>query len=177
MIKSFALHWVTPARPRATQPSLTSFPEHWGYSYLTAMSPSRAQQVLWICDSALCTYVRCSQDSKSSPHPPSAICLEIRNWQAWATSWQTVLQGWGPESRQDWGQRVFGCSQFSAAKRSSARGWDCPEFEGEAASMPWPYCRHWIWEEQSLRQESPCTARDPSSSTTESCPGPGGRQG
>lgn len=71
-----------------------------GHSYLTAISPSRAQQVLWICDVALCTYLRCSHDSKSSPHPPSVICLESRNWQAWATSLhatlqrQTVRQGW-----------------------------------------------------------------------------------
>lgn len=131
MIKSFAFHWVTSPRPKTTQPSFHLFflstGARWGCSYLTAMSPSRAQQVLWICDSALCTYVRCSQDSKSSPHPPSAICLEMRNWQAWATSRQTVLQGWGPESREEWGQRAFGCPQFSAARRSSARGRDCPE--------------------------------------------------
>lgn len=63
-----------------------------GHSYLTAMSPSRAQHVLWICDVALCTYLRCSHDSKSSPHPPSVICLESRNWQAWATSLHATLQ-------------------------------------------------------------------------------------
>lgn len=62
------------------------------------MSPSRAQHVLWICDVALCTYVRCSHDSKFSPHPPSAICLERRNWQAWATSRHATLQSQCRES-------------------------------------------------------------------------------
>ena len=49
--------------------------------------------MLWICDVELCTYVRCSHDSKSSPHPPSVICLESRNWQARATSLHATLQG------------------------------------------------------------------------------------
>lgn len=94
--------WPTLAGPRACAGLSTQlrwyFPFHWTMwyqvkaTYLTAMSPSRAQHVLWICDVALCTYLRCSHDSKSSPHPPSVICLESRNWQAWATSLHATLQ-------------------------------------------------------------------------------------
>ena len=102
------------------------------------MSPSRAQHVLWICDMALCTYVRCSHDSKSSPHPPSAICLERRNWQAWATSRHAALQGWGRESDRAGDKGVFARLCFPAANRSCAL--PCPqpglprEFESQAAS-------------------------------------------
>lgn len=87
--------------------------------------------MLWICDMALCTYVRCSHDSKSSPHPPSAICLERRNLQAWSTSWHAALQGWGRES-----DRAHPC--FPAANRSYAL--PCPrpglpwEFQAQAVS-------------------------------------------
>lgn len=76
-------------------------------SYLAAMSPKRAQQVLWICDAMLWTYLRCSQDSKSSPQPPSSICLETKNSQAWDTAWQATLGGerqkdGNPEPKSVW---------------------------------------------------------------------------
>lgn len=92
-----------------------------GHSYLTAMSPSRAQHVLWICDVALCTYVRCSHDSKFSPHPPSVICLESRNWQAWATSLHATLQR--QRIRQGWVHRRA-CICFPDANGSCAS--PCP---------------------------------------------------
>lgn len=118
--------------------------------------------MLWICDMALCTYMRCSHDSKSSPHPPSAICLERRNWQAWATSRQAALQGWGRESDKD-GDREHLHAHVSqlqtGAVLSPAHSQGCPESLKLRQQVPWSYHRHRVWEEQYLRQESPCTAR------------------
>ena len=133
------------------------------------MSPSRAQHVLWICDAALCTYTRCSHDSKSSPQPPSAICLESRNWQARATSLHAALQRWGRESDGAGGRGEFAptCPSQLGARLYHAHSVGLPKSFRLWQQVPWSYHRHKIWEEELLGQPG-----DQLSPTTWSCPCP-----
>lgn len=150
-----------------TQPLFPISPSTQGCSYLTAMSPSRAQHVLWICDVALCTYVRCSHDSKSSPHPPSSICLARRNWQAWTTSWHAALRD-GVEDQAGLGTGGVCtpmCNQLlTGAVLCPTHGQDCSERSGLR-----------IWKEQYLGQGAHVQPRCPPCPTTEYCPSPRGR--
>lgn len=118
--------------------------------------------MLWICDVALCTYVRCSHDSKSSPHPPSAICLERRNWQAWVTSWHAALQGQGRESdRAGDRERLHACVSHlqTGAVLCPAHGCGTAPSLRLGQQVCWLYGRHRIWEKLYLGLESPCAAR------------------
>lgn len=118
---------------------------------------------------ALCTYVRCSHDSKSSPHPPSSICLARRNRQAWTTSWHAALWD-GVEDQAELGTGSICtpmCNQLlPAAVLCPTHGQDCSERSGLR-----------IWKEQYVGQGARVQGVHPAPPQTTAPAQEGGRGG